>query len=182
MKTLPFSCTFTNDYYPYLNQIIDRIIQPRLWFSGSNFADYPDIGDWSQRVYTELRREIKRAFIAVISRRVVGVIIYQRDKIEQDILEFKHLSIDEMLAGRRIASFLWRQAEIEGVKEFQPKLIRCDVKIYRLAVRAFLEANHYQLVNTADLYSLKSGLDAVYQKEVKLIWRRTLGEQKIIIP
>lgn len=182
MRTKPFSCTFTNDFYQFREQIVERIAKPRLWFPQGNLYYYPDIGDWSQKVYQELSNGSKRAFIAIINQQIIGVIIYQRHKVEFDVLEVKHLSVDDFFAGRKIASFLFRQAEIEGIREFQPKLIRCDVKAALVEVRQFLQVNQYQLVTSIDLYRLKTGLDAVYQKEVKSIWRRTLSEQKIIIP
>lgn len=181
MAKTPFTCVFTNDCHNRLDEIVDRIVKPRLWFSQGKFVDYPDIGDWAQKTYVELNREIKRAFIALINGRLVGVIVYQRDKVDPGVLELKHLSIDEMLAGRRIASFLLRQAEIEGVKKFHPALIRCDVKVFRIAVQSFLRANHYQLITATDLYGLKAGLDAVYEKKAEVVWRKILGDRRILL-
>lgn len=164
-----FTCTFTNECFKFTDQIVERIIKPRSWFPRGNLYYYPDIGDWAQKVYQELRGETKRAVIAVINQRVVGVIIFQRDKVNKDILELKHLSVGDFFAGRRIASFLLRQAEIEGTREFQSKKIRCDVKAELIGVQQFLLANRYQLISLTDLYGLKAGADAIFEKRRELI-------------
>ena len=90
--------------------------------------------------------------------------MYKRQYL--DALEIKNLTVRPDKRGRHIASFLMRNAEIEGVREFSVNRIFCDSKLKNYAVRFFLERNHYRKVQIRDLYGLGSGEDIVYKKEI----------------
>lgn len=181
----PFSINVTNNFFPFVSEITERIVGRRLWFPQGSAVDYPNIGEWSQQVYNELKSESKRAIVAVFSRRglsrVVGAIIYQRHKTERDLLELKHLSVDPAAGGRRIAAFLLRQAEVEGLGEYESAAIVCDAKVLRTDVYRFLIANHYAPLTVVDLYGFQTGLDVVFRKEAELIRQKT-KRHKIILP
>ncbi len=186
-----FGFTFTNDYYGRLDEICDRIVGPQLWFPRGRLGDYPDIGDWSQKTWSELRGGTKRAIIALeqVGRggRVMGVIIYQQHKTLPNCLELKHLSVDGEKAGRQIGSFLLRQAEVEGTREFpRVEKIVGDVKMKRADVINFMLANRYRIAQArVDLYGLVKGnggnLDVVFEKEVTRVSRRSETERRIIL-
>ncbi len=155
---------FTNEYSMLkLDEIVSYLSGPRLYIPK---IDYPDILDWLQRTHDELKKESKRARIALYRNNIVGVLIYQRHKKYKDALELKNLTVRPDVRGRRIASFLLRNAEIEGVREFNSTCVVCDSKANNLAIRYFLLRNKYKVIGKEDLYILNSGLDIIYQKEV----------------
>jgi len=157
---------FTNNHsISRLDEIVSYLLGSRLWIPST---DYPDFSDWAEKVHGELKKEAKRALIALSEDNVVGVTIYQRHKRYKDALEIKNLTVRPDMRGRHIASFLMRNTEIEGQREFGSKYALCDVKAENLAVRLFLMKHRYKIVRKEDLYGLGSGDDVVYQKN--LIW------------
>ena len=154
--------TFTNEYpASRVDEIVSYLVGPRLWVPSS---DYPDFLDWAERSHRALVQGSKRAVIALTSGDVAGVIIYQRHKQHRDALELKNLTVRPDLHGRHIASFLLRNAEIEGAREFNSRLVVCDAKAKNFAICRFLLSHHYTIAARRDLYTLDSGVDLVYHK------------------
>ncbi|MBI2024583.1 MAG: GNAT family N-acetyltransferase [Candidatus Harrisonbacteria bacterium] len=155
---------FTNDYpASKIDEVISYLLGPRLWIPQN---DYPDFFDWAQKVHTELKKESKRALVAVENKEIVGVTIYQKHKRHPDALEIKNLTVRPDKRGRYIASFLLRNSETEGVREFRSKFILCDAKSKNLSIRYFLTKNHYQISGKDDLYGKNAGDDIIYKKYV----------------
>ncbi len=153
---------FTNNYsVSRLDEIVSYLLGPRLWIPST---DYPDFLDWAQKVYGELKKDVKRALIALSENNVVGVAIYQRHKKYKDALEIKNLTVRPDMRGRYIASFLMRNAEIEGQREFNSGYVLCDAKASNYPVRLFLMKHQYKILRKEDLYGLNSGKDIVYRK------------------
>lgn len=158
---------FTNDYpLTRLDEIVSYLLGPRLWIQR---GDYPDFLDWADKTYQELKKENKRAIIALLFNNIVGATVYQRHKTGPDTLEIKNLTVRPDQRGRYVASFLLRNAEIEGIKEFKARHILCDAKANNFAVKNFLLQHHYHIINQIDLYNLHSGEDLVYHKAVPLV-------------
>lgn len=150
-----------------INEIVDLVIKPRLWVPNPQII-YPDIYDWAQKVYVELFRQEKFCIVAVSGiYQIAGLIIFQQHKKYQDALEIKHLNVLPQMQNRYIASFLLRNAEVEGKKLF-PHLTKClcDAKAENRIVFNFLLKHHYLPKAKLDLYDLKSGEDIIYEKMI----------------
>jgi len=93
------------------DEIIAFLSGPR-W--GIGVADYPDHLAWLQKVHRELKSEDKRALLTLARGNVVGAIVYQRHRALPGVLELKNITVRPDERGRHIASFLLRNAEIEG--------------------------------------------------------------------
>lgn len=159
--------TFTNEYrISRLDQIVSYLMGPRLWIP---HGDYPDFLDWADRVYGDLKRDNKRAMVALRNNEIVGVTIYQRHKVYPDALELKNLTVRPDSRGRYVASFLLRNSEIEGVKDFDSTRIICDAKARNFAIRSFLLKNHYEILAKEDLYRKNGGEDLIYTKDVHIL-------------
>lgn len=153
---------FTNDYpLSRLDEIVSYLLGPRLWIPST---DYPDFLDWADKTWKELKKENKRAVMALSYNRIVGITVYQRHKKYKDALEIKNLTVRPDYRGRHIASFLLKNTEIEGVKEFHSKYILCDAKAKHITIRNFLLKNRYQIMAKTDLYNLSAGEDLIYRK------------------
>lgn len=153
---------FTNEFLPSrIDEIVNYMLGPRLWIPST---DYPDALDWAQKAYTELKRESKRALLALSRGEVVGVLVYQRHKRIPEALEFKNLTVRPDQRGRYVASFLLRNAEIEGGRDFKSEYVLADSKAANLAVSFFLTRHRYRIVGKRDLYGLGAGDDVIYRK------------------
>lgn len=155
---------FSNEFpLSRTDEIVDYLSGPRLWIPK---VDYPDYDDWLQKVYRQLRGGEKRAIIAMDGRTLMGTIIYQKHQTLSDTLEIKNLTVRPDKQGRYIASFLLRNAEVEGSHDFKTSLTSCDTKKNNFAVRMFLFKNGYIIKGEDDLYKLNSGNDIVFGKNL----------------
>jgi ribosomal protein S18 acetylase RimI-like enzyme len=158
---------FTNNYpVSQLEEIVEYLVGPRLWIPNT---DYPDFLDWASRTYEEFRKESKRALLALSGNEIVGLMIYQPHRRNLDALEIKNLTVRPDKRGRYIASFLLRNAEIDGAKEFKKNRIIYDAKANNFAIRKFLLTNHYRILGRADLYGIGAGEDLIYEKKLVTI-------------
>ncbi len=168
---------FTNEYpVSRLDEIVSYLMGPRLWIP---HGDYPDFLDWADRVHRELKHDNKRALVAFSSgggsafggqnNEIVGVAVYQRHKAHDDTLEIKNLTVRPDKRGRYIASFLLRNAEIEGAKDFKSKRIICDAKAKNFEIKSFLLKNHYRILAKDDLYRKNGGEDLIYSKTINYV-------------
>lgn len=153
--------SFTTDLD--LKRTMDLLASPRLWISR---AAYPDFGDWLGRAAMELDRGIKHGIYCYFDEKLVGAAIYQRHKTISSFLELKNLTVLPEAGRRFVASFLVRNVEIEGSKEFKPTHIVCDAKRDNVAIQQFLVGNKYRATATLDLYGLNAGADILYMKEM----------------
>ena len=155
---------FTNEFpLARLDEMISFMAGPRLWVPRS---DYPDFLSWADKTYREIRRETKRAMIALMGRELVGLTVYQAHRKMPDALEIKNLTVRPDARGRHIASFLMRNTELEGAREYGASSVVCDAKSDNLPVRYFLTRCGYRAVGRQDLYHLGSGDDTVFTKPV----------------
>lgn len=142
------------------DELVDYLRGPRLWIPG---GDYPDFDAWLERAHGELKDERKRALVAMTNA-VVGAIVYQRHRGDPRSLELKNITVRPDERGRLIASFLLRNAEREGVRDYGSRRAVVDTKRRNYPMRQFLFRNGYRPVTVADLYGLSAGEDVVYEK------------------
>jgi len=151
--------SFTSDLD--LKRTVDLLAGPRLWI---NKSVYPDFLDWLDRAALELHHGVKRGIYCYYDGKMVGAAIYQRHKTIPSFLELKNLTVLPEAGRRFVASFLVRNAEVEGSKEFKPTHIVCDAKRDNVAIQRFLTSNKYRATATIDLYGLDAGADILYVK------------------
>lgn len=117
---------FTNEIpASQLDRVVDHMLGPRLWVPQGN---YPDEMDWAQKAHTEISNGTKRPMVVFSGSNLVGNVVYQRDKLDSKALEIKRISVDPSVEGRYVASFLLRQAEEEGRREFGTVVVRGDAR------------------------------------------------------
>lgn len=145
------------------DELVDHLRRPRLWVPGT---DYPDYGAWLERVHRQLKDESKRAILALVRGCVIGAVLYQRHKTAPWALELKNVSVAPDLRGRHVASFLLRNAEIEGRADYGSMCAVVDTKASNSAMRRFLSRNGYRASITTDLYGLGAGEDVLYAKRI----------------
>lgn len=157
--------TFTTERtWARADEIVDYLRGPRLWIPQ---ADYPDFDDWASKVHVQLKSEEKRAVVAFVAGRVAGAIIYQRHRKQADALEIKNVTVRPDVQGRYFASFLLRNAEVEGARDFKVRSVVVDAKARNMGIRQFLIKNGYLPVGIEDLYGLGVGADVVYTKRLR---------------
>ncbi len=145
-----------------LDEIVAYLQGPRLWMPRGH---YPDYDDWLHRVHGELCSERKRAIVAIDGGEIVGAVIYQRHKQDPGALELKNLTVRPDARGRYIASFLARNLEIEGLRDFPGvRRILCDAKRENVPIRWFFLRHRYVIAGSLDLYGLGAGEDLVFEK------------------
>jgi ribosomal protein S18 acetylase RimI-like enzyme len=158
--------TFTSDEsWKRAEEITEHLRGPRLWIPRT---DYPDLEAWTEKVCAQLRREEKRAMVAIVGGSVVAAVVYQRKGGSGKALEVKNISVRPDQRGRHIASFLLRNAEIEGARDFGTSRVVVDAKARNLEVRSFLTRNGYVPKEVSDLYGLGAGEDVTYLKRAPL--------------
>lgn len=145
------------------DEIVDYLRGPRLWIPQ---ADYPDFDDWLQRSWLQLKREEKRALVGISAGRVVGAVVYQRHRQLPRAMEVKNLTVRPDARGRHVASFLLRNAEVEGQRDYGSAEVLVDAKARNGAVRAFFLRNAYSVVGVEDLYGLRAGEDVLFRKSL----------------
>lgn len=144
------------------DEIIHFLRGPRLWIPSGG---YPDFDEWTDKVHRQLRAEEKRAIVAISRGDVVGAIVYQRDRSDPAILEVKNLTVRPDARGRYLASFLARNAEIEGAADFPGVTsAHCDAKAGNAGIRLFLLRSGYRIAGRADLYGKGGGEDLLFRK------------------
>lgn len=146
-----------------IDEIVNYLTGPRLWVPNN---DYPNIIDWAQKVYIQLKSGSKRSMVAYYGQEIVGVTIYQKHKQDLDALEIKNITIRPDMRGRHVASFLLKNTEIEGAKEYGSKFATCDAKVKNINILYFLKSEHYEVVRQTDLYNLGTGKDAIFRKSL----------------
>lgn len=146
-----------------LDEIVEYLTGPRLFIPKT---DYPNILDWSQKVYSELKTDLKRVMVAYYGREIVGVTVYQKHRTDDSALEIKNLTVRPDMRGRHVASFLLRNSEVEGAREYGVDKVICDAKANNFGVRGFLLSEHYQILRQTDLYGLGAGEDLIFHKKL----------------
>lgn len=141
--------------------VIDFLRGPRLFVTA---ADYPDYHDWLQRIEPELARGTKRHLACIWNREMAGIIVWQRHKTSSYLLELKNLTVRPETSGRLVGSFLLRQAEIEGHREYGAFAAVCDAKQSNRAVLSFLSRAGYKPQMIDNLYRLGSSPDVVMHR------------------
>lgn len=143
------------------DEVVDYLRGPRLWVPR---VDYPDFDTWLVKVHRQLKSESKRAILALRQGQLVGVVLYQPHTELRDVLEIKNISILPDARGRYVASFLLRNAEIEGQKDFGSSMAVVDAKARNSVLRAFLARGGYHPLCQRDLYALGAGEDILYSR------------------
>lgn len=151
------------------DEIADYLLGPRLWIPQ---ADYPDYVEWVARSHGQLKREEKRALVGISGGRVVGAVVYQAHRSIPSALEVKNITVRPDMQGRHMASFLLRNAEVEGSRDYGAAEVLVDAKVRNSGVCAFLLRSGYSPVRVADLYGLRAGDDVLFRKAVSRARRR----------
>jgi ribosomal protein S18 acetylase RimI-like enzyme len=165
--------TFTSEEtWRRADEVVDHLRGPRLWVPR---RDYPDFDEWLEKAWRQLRSEEKRALLALVDGRVAAAVVYQRHADDPSVLEVKNVSVRPDWRGRLVASFLLRNAEAEGVRDFGSREAVVDAKAGNLGVRAYLIRNGYRPAEVQDLYGLGAGPDVLYRKRVAAAGDRAIS-------
>lgn len=151
----------TEQTYRRTDEVVHYLLGPRLWIFEQ---DYPDYDRWVIKVHEQLKHESKRAILALSRGLIVGAVVYQAHQTEPDTLEIKNITVRPDMQGRHVASFLLRNAEVEGRRDFGVCRAVVDAKARNLAIRLYLMKNGYRPKALVDLYGLGAGEDVVYEK------------------
>lgn len=143
------------------DEIVDYLRAPRLWVPQT---DYPDFDRWLTKTYKQFKSEQKRALITISDRKIVGVVIYQTHHSYPHTLEIKNISISPSYTGRYLASFMLRNAELEGKRDFKTTSVHIDAKADNIAIRKYLNKNGYTALFATNLYGLDDHTDMIYYK------------------
>ncbi len=146
------------------DEIADYLRGPRLWVPRT---DYPDFDEWLLRAHAQLRNEEKRAVLALDRGRVAGVVLYQAHRTLPGVLELKNITVRPDVRGRHFASFMLRNAELEGSADFGCSTAVVDAKAGNRGVRHLLLGAGWRPAGTSDLYGLGAGRDVVYSKRIR---------------
>ncbi|RJQ16806.1 hypothetical protein C4573_01950 [Candidatus Woesearchaeota archaeon] len=125
-----------------LNSLIDF-----LWKQQERVF-YPNYDSWLEGVCKpELESGYKRAWIALYDHLIIGNVVVQRHK-QLPALELKNARVDERAKGRNVASFLFRQVEVENPFGF----MIADFPADDIAIEGYLLSQGWQISYQAQLY------------------------------
>ena len=153
----------TEQTWSRADEVVDYLRRPRLWVPRS---DYPDFEDWLGRTHLQLKSEAKRTILALHGGAIVGAVVYQPHRGAPGLLEIKNITVAPSARGRHVASFLLRNAEIEGNQDYGSHSVVVDTKMRNISMRAFLHRCGYRVLGVDDLYSLGAGKDVTYSKAI----------------
>lgn len=157
--------TFTSEEtWKRADEVADYLRGPRLWVPRPH---YPDFDRWLEKAWRQLKAEEKRALLALVDGAVAAAVVYQRHADDPSILEVKNVSVRPDWRGRLVASFLLRNAEVEGSRDFGSREAVVDAKAENVAVRSYLLRNGYRPAEVLDLYGLGAGPDVLYRKNLR---------------
>ena len=128
-----------------------RAINKAVNFLAKQSLGYPNYADWTEKAETELLTGIKKGVIAYNNGMLAGDIICQSHKDLSgalNVLELKNIRIHPEVRGRRFASFMLRQAEIE----FPNDLILVDARRNQRDMINFLFSEGYKPIASSNLY------------------------------
>lgn len=151
-----------------INTITHLLEGERLWMTK---ADYPGHEAWIEKITHEIEQNKKHVIVAWSSFQPVGVVVYQKHKSLPQTLEIKNLTVLPQAKGRYVASFLLRNAEIEGSTNHYSDIthVITDTKLANQAVIAFAQAQHYkvtQIKNIDTNFTHNGELDVVLSKSL----------------
>jgi len=128
-----------------------RTISRAVNFLARQPLSYPNYVDWTGKTEAELLTGIKKGVIAYNNEILAGDIICQPHKDLSgalNVLELKNIRIHPEVRGRRFASFMLRQAEIE----FPHDLVLADARKGQIDMISFLLSEGYKLIASSNLY------------------------------
>jgi len=155
---------FTNNFpLSRVDEVIDFTLGPRLWISDKG---YPDLAQWGQRLYHDLKHSHKQALIALDHNQVVGSIVYRRHAQDSTALEIRRITVHPSQQGRYVSDFLLRNTEIQAQQDFGASHVTVDSKTDAFGMIHFLIRNGYKITDKVDLYGLGAGDDFIYKKKL----------------
>lgn len=161
----------TEQTYNRADELVDYLRGPRLWIPRT---DYPDYDRWLLKVHRQLKSEEKRAIMALRGDEIIGSVVYQRHPELADVLEVRTISVAPDARGRHVASFLMRNAEIEGHADFNTSAVVVDAKAKNTGIRHLMQHCGYESLGPRDLYSLGAGEDVLFLKSQRYVDTRKL--------
>ena len=138
-------------YFSFRDISGTRSINQAVNFLARQSLGYPNYSDWIEKAETELLTGIKKGVIAYNNGILAGDIICQSHKDLSgalNVLELKNIRIHPEVRGRRFASFMLRQAEIE----FPHDLILVDARKDQRDMINFLFSEGYKPIASSNLY------------------------------
>lgn len=138
-------------YFSFRDISGTRAINQAVNFLARQSLGYPNYADWIEKAETELLTGIKKGVIAYNNGILAGDVICQSHKDlseELNVLELKNIRIHPEVRGRRFASFMLRQAEIE----FPHDLILVDARKDQMDMINFLLSEGYKPIASSNLY------------------------------
>ena len=136
---------FSSDVNGHLLSAVEAVLLgPRLMISRQ---DYPGHEEWVSKAYAEVKNEQKRAIVAWDGQVPVGLVIYQRHKVDNRAVEIKNLTVDPRYGNRYLASFLLRNAEREAYfNDFVGvRYAVADLKANNYSMILFVRKHHYYI-------------------------------------
>lgn len=124
-------------------------------FLAAQSLGYPNYAYWVEKAETEMRLGIKGGVIAYNNGRIAGDVVYQPHKSLLGIVELKNIRIHPEVRGRRFASFMLRQAELES----RGNLFLVDTRRDQMDMVRFLLSEGYSPIASIPLY--EEGVDDV---------------------
>lgn len=137
----------------------------------SQNLDYPSYNAWVEKCIDEIGLGYKTAFLAFIKNKVVGDIVFQKDKTDSKRLEMKNLRIVPSHRGMKIASRLFYIAEKYAREEKYLRLIG-DAPLGNSVIKLMTQKLGYKIDSAENLYSPD-------RKEIILIKDLKEGERQI---
>lgn len=133
-------------------------------FLMSQGLHYPNYARWVDEVcIPDIQSNWKEAIFAYSNGHIVGDIIYQPHKELPRTREFKNMRIHPLYRGRHLASFLLRQAEVDG-DDFDRIIL--DVNTKQKPVIELLLKSGYRAISETPLYR-GDEVDVIMQKELR---------------
>lgn len=146
-------------------KVIDVLRAPRLYIPTE--ADYGSHHEpWLAKTEYELTSGTRHALLIEDEIGSAGVGIFRIDSDNPDVVDFRNISIDPRVGGRRFGSFLVRNVEhIASFTYPEATTLRVDTKHTNSDMIAFLERQGYVRQSMSDLYS-SGKLDIILQKPI----------------
>lgn len=155
---------FKGDHYVPISINSEKDIKKACNFIKGLNLDYPNYKEWVRKCERELNSGYKRGFYAEGEDGTAGVLIFQPDKTNKEILEIKSFKIAEQHRGKGIGSLLFDSLErfYQG-KNF--KKIQADIHKENDTMISFLKKRFFEVIREEALYN-KDQIEVILQKEV----------------
>jgi ribosomal protein S18 acetylase RimI-like enzyme len=155
---------FKEDHYVAKSINSERDITKVCDFIGGLNLDYPNYSEWVQKCERELNSGYKGGFYTEGKDGIAGVLIFQPDKTNKEILEIKSFKIAQQYRKKGLCSLLFDSLEeFYHGKNF--KKIQVDTHKENSLMINFLKKRFFKVVREEALYN-KNQIEVILQKEI----------------